>query len=79
MIGLPTDIWTRSLKQYSILDIRRNRDMKLWRRISSTALSNLLRPQLFCYSRCRRRHFCFLSLMQTTYQNAKNERFWCSA
>ena len=35
------------LKQHSILDIRRNRDMKLRRRISSTntALSNLLPPQ----------------------------------
>ena len=35
------------LKQHSILDIRRNRDMKLWRRISSTntALSDLLPPQ----------------------------------
>ena len=35
------------LKHYSILDIRRNRDMKLWRRISSTntALSDLLPPQ----------------------------------
>ena len=35
------------LKQHSILDIRRNRDIKLRRRISSTntALSNLLPPQ----------------------------------
>ena len=35
------------LKQHSILDIRRDRDMKLWRRISSTntALRNLLPPQ----------------------------------
>ena len=35
------------LKQPSILDIRRNRDEKLWRRISSTntALSDLLPPQ----------------------------------
>ena len=35
------------LKQHSILDIRRDRDMKLWRRISSTntALSDLLPPQ----------------------------------
>ena len=35
------------LKQYTILDIRRNRDMKLWRRISSTntTLSDLLPPQ----------------------------------
>ena len=34
-------------KQHSILDIRRDRDMKLWRRISSTntALSDLLPPQ----------------------------------
>ena len=34
-------------KQHSILDIRHNRDMKLWRRISSTntALSDLLPPQ----------------------------------
>ena len=35
------------LRQHSILDIRRNRDMKLWQRISSTntALSDLLPPQ----------------------------------
>ena len=35
------------LKQHSILDIRHNRDMKLWLRISSTntALSDLLPPQ----------------------------------
>ena len=35
------------LKQHSILDIHRNRDMKLWRRISfiNTALSDLLPPQ----------------------------------
>ena len=36
------------LKQHSILDIRRNRDMKLWQRISSftnTALSDVLPPQ----------------------------------
>ena len=35
------------LKQHSILDIRRNRDMKLWQRIfsTSTALSDLLPPQ----------------------------------
>ena len=35
------------LKQHTILDIRRNRDKKLWRKISSTntALSDLLPPQ----------------------------------
>ena len=35
------------LKQHTILDIRRDRDMKLWRRISSTntVLSDLLPPQ----------------------------------
>ena len=35
------------LRQYSILVIRRNRDMKLWRRITSTntALSDFLPPQ----------------------------------
>ena len=35
------------LKQHSILDVRHNRDMKLWRRISSanTALRDLLPPQ----------------------------------
>ena len=35
------------LKQHSILDIRHDRDMKLWRRISSTntALRDLLPPQ----------------------------------
>ena len=35
------------LRQYSILVIRRNRDMKFWRRITSTntALSDLLPPQ----------------------------------
>ena len=33
-MGKPLD--GKGLKQHSILDIRRNRDMKLWRRISST-------------------------------------------
>ena len=47
------------LKQHSILDIRRNRDTKLWRRISSTntALSDLLPPQRTRQSRTRSHNY----------------------
>ena len=47
------------LRQYSILIIRRNRDMKLWRRISSTntALSDLLPPQRTRKMRTRSHHY----------------------
>ena len=57
------------LKQYSILDIRRNRDKKLWRRISSTntALSDLLPPQRTQQMRSRSHNYIL--------PNARTSRF----
>ena len=51
----------------SQLDIRRNRDMKLWRRISSTntALGDLLPPQRTRQMRTRR-HNCILPNVWTS-------------
>ena len=55
------------LRQYSILDIRRNRDMKLWQRISSTntALSDLLPPQRTRQMRTRSHNY-ILPKVQTS-------------
>ena len=55
------------LSQYSILDIRRNRDMKLWQRISSTntALSDLLPPQRTRQMRTRSHNY-ILPKVQTS-------------
>ena len=55
------------LRQHSILDIRRNRDMKLWQRISSTntALSDLLPPQRTRQMRTRSHNY-ILPMVQTS-------------
>ena len=55
------------LKQHSILDSRRDRDMKLWRRISSTntALCDLLPPQRTRQLRTRSHNY-ILSRVQTS-------------
>ena len=55
------------LRQYSILDIRRIRDMKLWQRISSTntALSDLLPPQRTRQMRTRSHNY-ILPKVQTS-------------
>ena len=55
------------LRQYSILDIRCNRDMKLWQRISSTntALSDLLPPQRIRQMRTRSHNY-ILPKVQTS-------------
>ena len=57
------------LRQYSILDIRRDRDMKLWQRISSTntALSDLIPLQRTRQMRTRSHNY-ILPKVQTSRQ-----------
>lgn len=55
------------LKQHSILDIRHDRDMKLWRRISSTntALRDLLPPQRTQQLRSRSHNYILPNFQQS--------------
>ena len=59
------------LKQHSILDIRRNRDMKLWRRISSTntALSDLLPPQRTRQMRTKSHNYILLNVRTSRFKS----------
>ena len=59
------------LKQHSILDIRRNRDMKLWRRISSTntALSDLLPPQRTRQMRTRLHNYILPNVRRSRFKS----------
>ena len=59
------------LKQHSILDIRRNRDMKLWRRISSTniALSDLLSPQRTRQMRTKSHNYILLNVRTSRFKS----------
>ena len=59
------------LKQHSILDIRRNRDMKLWRRISSTntGLSDLLPPQRTRQMRTKSHNYILLNVRTSRFKS----------
>ena len=59
------------LKQHSILDILRNRDMKLWRRISFTnkALSDLLPPQRTRQMRNRSHNYILPSVRTSRFKS----------
>ena len=59
------------LKQHSILDIRRNRDMKLWRRISSTnsALSDLLHTQKTRQMRTRSHNYILPNVRTSRFKS----------
>ena len=59
------------LKQHSILDIRRKRDMKLWRRISSTntALSDLLPPQRTRQIRSRSHNYILPNVLTVRFKS----------
>ena len=59
------------LKQHSILDIRRNRDMKLWRRISSTntALSDLLHTQKTRQMRTRSHNYILSNVRTSRFKS----------
>ena len=59
------------LKQHSILDIHRNRDMKLWRRISfiNTALSDLLPPQRTPQMRTRSHNYILPNVWTSSFKS----------
>ena len=67
------------LKQYSILDIRRNRDMKLWPSISSTntALSVFLPPPRTRQMRTRSHYYILPNVRTSRFQLRKHSARAC--